>query len=89
MNIDDLLRGRQFQSSEELEKYLSGEMEKTAGEDLISQMNEVFETPEKARAWYFSNSRALSGKRPYDLCQNGDIELVREELERLDWGIYS
>ena len=86
MNIDDFLKQKQFQI---LDEYLTSEMNRTAGEDLVSQIIDFFETPEKARDWYFSSNRALGGERPYDICKRGDGNVVLDELGRIDHGIYS
>ncbi len=86
MDIDDFLKRRQFQV---LDEVLTREMEGTAGDELVSQMNETFETPEKARDWYFSFNTALGGKRPYDVCKEGNPDLVKTILKRIDYGVYS
>jgi len=85
MNIDDFLKRKQFQV---LDEYLTSEMSRTAGDDLVSRMIGCFETPEKARDWYYSPSWALGGERPYDICKRGDGNLVRDELGRIEYGVY-
>lgn len=86
MDIDDFLKRKQFQV---LDEVLTREMNWTAGDDLVSQMNSTFENPEIARDWYFSFNTALGGKRPYDVCKDGKQELVRTILMHIDYGIYS
>ena len=86
MNIDDFLKRKKFRN---LDEYLTDEMHKRAGDDLVSQMIDVFETKEDARNWFYSPLIALGGKRPYDLCKEGNIQEVENELGRIEHGIYS
>lgn len=86
MNIDDFLKRKQFL---DLDEYLTSEMERTAGEDLISQMIIFLKTKEKARDFYFSNNRALGGVRPYDVCREGKQDVVRTILMHLYFGDHS
>ena len=46
------------------------------------------EHEEKARDWYYSPSWALGGERPYDFCKRGEGNLVRDELSRIEHGVY-
>ncbi len=87
MNIDDFLKRKQFQV---LDEYLTSEMNRTAGEDLVSRMKDVFEArEEEVRDWYFSNIGALGGKRPYDVCKEGNSQEVEKILSRIEHGVYS
>lgn len=86
MNIDDFLKRKQFRY---LNEFLTDEMHRKAGDDLVSQMIGVFKTKEKARNWFYSPLLALGSKRPYDLCKEGNRQEVEEVLGRIEYGIYS
>ena len=86
MDIGDILKSERFGA---LDKYLTDEMNATAGENLISMMRSVLGSEEKIRNWYFSEHMALGGKRPYDLCKEGNREKVEDELNCIEYGIFS
>ena len=87
MNIDDILKQKQFKP---LDKYLTKEMYKTAGQDLVSRIRDVLETTEKgARDWFYSEIIALGGKRPYDFCKEGNYQEIENLLGRMEYGVYS
>lgn len=85
MNIDDILKRKQFKV---LDEYLTSEMSRTAGDDLVSQIEDTFGTAENARDWYFSKIASLGGERPYDVCKRGDKKLVEDILVRIDYGMF-
>jgi hypothetical protein len=87
MNIDDILEKEEFKS---LRDYLDKEIHSIAGEELYSQMLNVFNNNEKiSRNWYFSKLLALGNKRPYDFCKDGKKEEIKQLLGRIEWGEFS
>jgi len=42
-----------------------------------------------AWVWFTTPAIALDGKRPADLMAAGDVEVVREHLVRLQYGVYT
>ena len=87
MDIDDFLKLKKFQV---LDEYLTSEMNRTAGDDLVSRMMDVLETTEKgARDWFYSEIIALGGKRPYDFCKEGNYQEIENLLGRMEYGVYS
>ena len=91
MNIDDFFDGFLKQKEcKSLNKYLTQEMQQSAGEDLISQMINVFDgAEENALNWFYTPLIALGGKRPYDICKEDKHELVKTILYHIEYGIYS
>lgn len=69
MQINDLLADLKYKEARLL---LLSEMESTAGEKLVGQMQTAFGTVEKAMDFYYSPIEALGGIRPYDLCKRGN-----------------
>ncbi|MBN2880678.1 DUF2384 domain-containing protein [Candidatus Woesearchaeota archaeon] len=85
MNIDDILERKEFSG---LDRFLTNEMKKSAGLDLLNRMNYVFGSRKSTRDWFYSNIPSLGGARPYDLCKSGKQLDVYEVLEKLEWGLY-
>ena len=85
MDIDDILLDPQFK---ELDSFLNKEMYKLSDVDLLENMYDVFGKEGNARNWFYSRIHYLGNKRPYDLCREGRIELVRDELGRIRHGVY-
>jgi hypothetical protein len=85
MQIDDILKLEKFK---ELDELLNKEMRKYAGEKLIKRMKKVFYGEAAARDWFYSKLLPLGGKRPYDYCRTGRIEIIERELERIDKGVF-
>ncbi|PIN80860.1 hypothetical protein COV11_03170 [Candidatus Woesearchaeota archaeon CG10_big_fil_rev_8_21_14_0_10_30_7] len=86
MYIDDLLKQDKFK---ELDTFLSEEMHKYAGNDLVKQMLKIWESEASARNWFYSKIIALGNKRPYDFCKEGKIKEVSNLLGRIEHGVYS
>lgn len=86
MEIDDILKGERFR---ELDSFLTEEMHRYAGDDLVKKMNEVMGTENRARNWFYSPLVHLGGERPYDYCKNGNLSEIEEMLGRIESGIYS
>ena len=58
--------------------------------ELISDAGEVFNTPEAVQNWLHSPLIGLGGAKPVSLLDTGfGIRMVREELGRLEHGVYS
>ena len=91
MNIDDLCVDFIKQKKcKPLNKYLTQKMYNSAGEDLLSHMLDVFDTVEEnALNWFYSPLIALGGKRPYDICKEGNFQEVEKILSRIEYGVYS
>jgi len=85
MSIDDILKQGPFKNVDDF----TAEMTKTAGEEVLSRLDEAFESREKGLAWFYTACPAFGGERPYELCKRGQADLVIEELTRLDHGMYS
>ncbi|MDP3966063.1 MAG: MbcA/ParS/Xre antitoxin family protein [archaeon] len=81
MKIEDILKEERFK---ELDLFLTEEMKKFAGNDLIQKMKEVI-GEEDARNWFYSPY--LGGKRPYDYCKEGNTSEVRDILSRIEYGL--
>tara|TARA_Y100000310_G_scaffold345695_1_gene468433 strand:+ start:15700 stop:15960 length:261 start_codon:yes stop_codon:yes gene_type:complete len=86
MKIDDLLGLEQFK---ELDLFLTQEMHRLAGDDLVERMTNVLENEENARDWFYSPIKSLDDKRPYDYCKDGKISEVENVLNRIEHGVYS
>lgn len=87
MNIDDFLQQESFKC---LDEHLTKEMYNSAGKNLVSRIIEVLEVTEvEARDWFYSSRIALGGKRPYDLCKEGNSREVEKILSRIEHGVYS
>ncbi len=84
MNIDDILKQEKFK---ELDLFLTEEMQKVAGKDLVKKMISVWESKEIARNWFYNNAIALGGKRPYDYCKEGKTKEVEDLLGRIEYGV--
>ena len=85
MNIDDILKQGPFKNEDDF----TAEMSKTAGEKVLSRLDETFESREKGLAWLYTACPALGGERPYLLCKRGQDNLVIDELNRIDHGMHS
>ncbi len=85
MDIDDLLLDPQFKV---LDSFLTKEMHRLSDEHLMEDMRDVFSEDAYARNWFYSSLQTLDGKRPYDLCKEGNIEEVRVVLGRIKHGVY-
>ena len=58
--------------------------------ELISDAGDVFNTDEAVRVWLHSPIIGLGGDEPVTLLDTGfGIRLVRDELRRLEYGVYS
>ncbi|MEI6732277.1 MAG: MbcA/ParS/Xre antitoxin family protein [archaeon] len=86
MDIDDILNKEEFKS---LDLFLDNEMEKCAGGPLINQMIYVLESRMNARNWFYSNVKALGGKRPYDICKAGKSDQIRDILGQIEYGVFA
>ena len=86
MDINDILKRPEFKS---LDNFLNEEMKKTAGNDLITEMKEVFEESINVIDWFYSSIPALGGSRPYNYCKNGKRDEVKNILGRIEYEIYS
>ena len=91
MNIDDLFDGFLKQEKcKSLNKYLTHTMYNSADKDLVSRMLDVFdEVEDDALNWFYSPLTATGGKRPYDLCKEGNSQEVEKILGRIEHGICS
>ena len=85
MDIDDILKQPRFK---DLDNFLTEEMDRVAGKELVARIGEIFEK-ENVRDWFYSSIPAFGGSRPYDYCKNGEHEKVKDVLGRIEWGIYS
>lgn len=85
MNMDDILRQGPFKNVDDF----TAEMIEAAGEEVLSHLDETFESREKGLAWLYSACPALGGERPYEFCKRGQAKLVIDELTRLDHGMFS
>ncbi len=86
MRIDDILQQENFK---ELDSFLTKEMQKYAGDSLVTQMKLMFGSELEARAWFYSPSIALDSQRPYDYCKDGKINEIKDLLARIEYGVYS
>jgi uncharacterized protein (DUF2384 family) len=86
MNIDDILKKSEYSN---LNHFLTNEMHRSAGVDLVKRMFGVFKDQSKSRDWFYSNNVALGNRRPYDLCKEGNGSLVEVIVNRIEYGIYS
>ena len=84
MQIDNILRQKEFQ---ELDQYLDEEMLEKAGDKLLTQIQEFFDSEDRARDWFYSPVKAFNEQRPYDLCKEGRGEEIELLLYRLECGI--
>ncbi len=84
MDIDDIIK-KKFK---DLDKFLTDEMYKTAGNDLIKIMIRVL-GKEYARDWYFSKATGLNYERPYDYCRQGKQKEVEKLLGRIEDSVVS
>jgi len=58
--------------------------------ELISDAGDIFNTDEAVQAWLHAPIIGLGGVEPVALLDTGfGIRLVRDELKRLEYGIYS
>ena len=85
MQIDDILKQGQFK---ELDLFLTEEMNNYAGE-LVEKMIEIWESEKSARDWFYTPLLSLEGKRPYDYCREGKVDLLRSLLGRIEAGVFS
>lgn len=69
MDISDLLQRPEFA---QFAKQLDHEMEMFATPSLILQMTSYRGTYDGARIWFYSANTAFEGKRPYDVCLEGN-----------------
>lgn len=86
MEIDDILKEEKFK---ELDSFLTEEMQRYAGDNLINKMKSTMGTENRARNWFYSPLVSLKGKRPYDYCKNGNLSEVEYMLGRMECGVYS
>ena len=89
MNIDDILKEPM---ARDVSTLLYSKMEIYGGPDLMKRMTKVFEGPEEAREWFYSNNRSLDYRRPYDVCKEGRVEMAFAALdayERAEHGVLS
>jgi uncharacterized protein (DUF2384 family) len=57
---------------------------------IESDVMNLFGNDRKAAwAWFITPAIALDGNRPVDLVANGNVQLVREHLIRLRYGVYT
>lgn len=57
--------------------------------EILSKAESVFKSKSKALSWMKSPSLALGGKSPNELIELGEYQLVIDELNRIEHGIYS
>ncbi|MCK4996786.1 DUF2384 domain-containing protein [Candidatus Pacearchaeota archaeon] len=86
MDINDILKRPEFKS---LDNFLNKEMKKTAGNDLITEMKEVFEESINVIDWFYTSNIALGGSRPYDYCKDKKRDEVKNILGRIEYEVYS
>lgn len=84
MKINDLLKkvpGFDF--------FLTREMKRLAGKELLKEILDLCEGDEsEAREFFYTPCALLEEKRPYDLCKKGEIEKVKQHVERLKYGVF-
>ena len=85
MDIDDILLDPKFK---ELDSFLTKEMYKLSDVYLLDNMYDVFGGQVNARNWFYSKSKQFNHKRPYDLCKEGRIEEVKDEIGRIIYGVF-
>ena len=85
MDIDDILKQERFN---ELDRFLTQEMHRLAGGSLVSRMNNVLGSEDRARNWFYSSIVSLGSKRPYDYCKAGDVTEVENLLGRIEYGVF-
>ena len=68
--------------------FLTKEMHKYAGTDLVKKMNNVFGNEGGARNWFYSPLVSLGNKRPYDYCKKGNLFKIGELLGCMEYGVY-
>lgn len=56
-------------------------------EFIVDQLSDFYE-PQEARMWLFSPQKLLVGRRPADLIQSGETEVIIELIEQLRDGVY-
>ncbi len=86
MEIDDILKKERFK---ELDSFLTEEMHRYAGDDLVKKMKDALGAGNSARSWFYSPLISLGGKRPYDYCKNGNLSEIEDLLGRIEHGVYS
>lgn len=57
--------------------------------EILSKAESVFGSRSKALLWMKSTSLALGGKSPNELLKENEYQLVIDELNRIEHGIYS
>ena len=57
--------------------------------EILAKAESVFGSRPKALSWLKSPSLALGGKSPNELLKEGGHQLVIDELNRIEYGIYS
>lgn len=85
MDTDDFLKTEGYK----LDKFLTGEMYRTAGKDLVDIIIKVLESKEKARHWFYSKITGLNYERPYDYCRKGKQKEIETLLGRIEHGVFS
>lgn len=57
--------------------------------EILSKAESIFGSKLKALSWMKSPSLALGGKSPNELIKLGKYQLIIDELNRIEHGIYS
>ena len=58
--------------------------------EILAKAAEVFGTQDEAEQWLERAAPGLDGRRPLDLLATPvGVELVKDLLERLDYGVYT
>lgn len=57
--------------------------------EILAKAESVFGTKEKAISWFNTTNLALGGKSPNELLEEDKCQLVIDELNRIEHGIYS
>ncbi len=84
MDIDDFLKLEKFK---DLDKFLTEEMYRIAGKDMVDEVIDCVGSEDLAKQWFYSKNSELNNERPYDYWLDGKQKEIEEMIIKAGYGI--